>query len=214
MAQKKYLDYDGLVEFKAKLEQKYGTVIQFKGTVQNIAALDLAHAKAGYAYNIVEAGTTTSDFVEGAGKELRAGSNVAAINVAAEGSPEVLKWDILAGFFSVDDKLTFGGSMPANPVDGDTFLYLGETTYEYNEVTPAGTENPHDLGWYESDGQGGYALSSDTTVDVAKTYYTKDEQYVTGVIYVYDGTAGEWEAQTAGDTMVAITNAEIDALFA
>lgn len=214
MAQKKYLDYDGLVEFKTKMEQKYGVVLQFKGTVQNIAALDLVHAKAGYTYNIVEAGTTTSDFVEGAGKELRAGSNVAAINVAAAGSPEVLKWDILAGFFSVDDKLTFGSSMPANPANGDTFLYLGETTYEYNEVTPAGTENPHDLGWYESDGQGGYALSSDTTVDESKTYYTRDEQYVTGVIYVYDSTAGEWEAQSSGDTIVPISNAEIDALFA
>lgn len=285
MSAKRYLDYAGLQEFLAKLTQKYGVALQFKGTVQNIAALPDVTAipavtKQGYVYNVAEEGETTQDFIEGTGHILRAGSNVCVVNVAAEGAPEVLKYDILAGFFSVDDKLTFGDVMPANPADGDTFLYMGETTYTYEAVSGlTGAENPKELGYFEESG-GVYTLTNDTeplqvykafkdstdtyfvksatpqvgdtvytisggtvidsglTVDAVgtdditvsgvtyarsaaddeyieeKVYYdNKTEQYVTGVIYVYDQSAGEWTPQTAGDTYVPITTAEIDALF-
>jgi len=285
MAAKKYLDYAGLQEFYAKLSQKYGVALQFKGTVQNIAALpDLSTdpVKTGYVYNIVEEGETTSDFVEGAGHVLRAGSNVAIVNTAQEGDPAVLKFDILAGFFSVDDKLTFGDTMPANPADGDTFLYMGETTYDYTEQTVTASSNPKALGYYEENGgvytltndevpvqiyrafsdgtdtyftksatpqagdavytiSGGVVTDTNETVDTVtgdiititnittagdltrtaasdeyikeKSYYTRAEEYVTGVIYVYNATAGEWEAQSSGDTYIPITTQEIDALF-
>ena len=285
MASKKYLDYVGLQEFLAKLTARYGVALQFKGTVQNIAALPSlgvgTTAKEGYVYNIVEEGTTTSDFVEGEGKVLRAGSNVAVINTAAEGDPVVLKFDILAGFFSVDDKLTFGDTMPATPADGETFLYMGETTYTYDTVTGlTGAENPKALGYYEKNVSDEYVLTNDTepltvykaytdttdtyfvksatpqigdtvytitggvvtdsgyTVDAIgtdeitvnsvayarssaddqyiaeKTYYdNKTEEYVTGVIYVYDQATSSWLPQTAGDTFVPITNQEIDDLF-
>lgn len=288
MASKEYLNYEGLQEFYAKLKQKYGVALQFKGTVQNVAALPSLGSgttvKQGYVYNITDEDETTADFVEGAGHVLRAGSNVAAVNVAAEGAPEVLKWDILAGFFSVDDKLTFGDTMPATPANGDTFLYMGDTTHTFTKVTGlVGNENPHALGYYEEDSSApeGYAVTADTlpehtyaafsdgtntyftasatptagdavytitggaktdtneTVDTVtgddititnitgtftraaaddeflaeKDYYTAEEQYITGVIYVYDSAQSKWVAQTAGDTYVPITNAEIDALF-
>lgn len=47
-----------------------------------------------------------------------------------------------------------------------------EPTYE--PVTPVGTENPHEEGWYERSGEEGsyvYTLTEDTTVDAEKTYY-------------------------------------------
>lgn len=285
MADKKYLDYAGLQEFLAKLTAKYGVALQFKGTVQNIAALPSlgvgTSAKEGYVYNIVEAGTTTSDFVEGAGKELRAGSNVAVINTAVENSPAVLKFDILAGFFSVDNKLTFGDTMPENPSDGETFLYMGDTTYTYTTVTGlTGAENPKALGYYEKNLSDEYVATNDTepltvykafkdstttyfvksatpqvgdtvytisgsvatdsgyTVDAIgtdeitvnsapyarsaedneyiseKTYYSdKTEEFVTGVIYVYDQSTTSWIAQSSGETYTPITIQEIDALF-
>ena len=287
MAAKKYLDYAGLQEFLAKLTQKYGVALQFKGTVQNIAALpdvtaSPAVTKEGYVYNIVEEGETTADFVEGAGHVLRAGSNVCVVNTAASGAPAVLKYDILAGFFSVDDKLTFGDTMPSNPADKDTFLYMGDTTYDYTKVTTVtAATNPKAEGYYEEDGLGGHQLTNDTepvqiyrafsdntdtyftksatpqagdsvytitggvvsdtneTVDTVsgddititnitgtfsrlatsdeyieeKDYFTRAEQYVTGVIYVYDLATTSWVAQTAGDTYTPITNQEIDALF-
>lgn len=43
----------------------------------------------------------------------------------------------------------------------------------YTAVTPVGTENPSTEGWYESDGNGGYTLTADTTVDNTKTYYAQ-----------------------------------------
>lgn len=47
-----------------------------------------------------------------------------------------------------------------------------ETTYTYTEVTPEGTENPSEEGWYELvDTE--YVASEDTEVDEEKTYYTR-----------------------------------------
>lgn len=44
----------------------------------------------------------------------------------------------------------------------------------YAEVTPVGSEDPSNEGWYEIDGTTGkYVLSADTTVDAQKTYYAK-----------------------------------------
>ena len=115
----------------------------------------------------------------------------------------VKKWDLLGGVFDLEDRyLEFGKEMPQNPSDGRTFLYLGDNTFEYNEVaspegrpvdkgyyekvdvynavTPVGDENPSEEGWYESDGliPPTYTLSADTTVDSEKTYYVKSEDYV------------------------------------
>lgn len=42
----------------------------------------------------------------------------------------------------------------------------------YTAVTPVGSENPATEGWYEKSGNT-YVLSSDTTVDAKKTYYSK-----------------------------------------
>lgn len=52
---------------------------------------------------------------------------------------------------------------------------LYEKTEHYNAVTPAGTEDPSALGWYEEDPVGSetYVLTADTTVTAGKTYYTK-----------------------------------------
>ena len=216
MAQKTYLDLSGLTYFKQKLDAAYAPIkaLVFKGTVADVAHLPtVANEAIGSIYNITAAGTTTADFVEGAGLPLQAGENVVAVNTAAEGDPVVMKWDILGGVFEINDRLQFGTSMPANPTNGQTFLYMGNTTYTYDEVTPVGTENPQEEGWYVSDGEGGYILSTDTEVQSGTTYYEKNEQYVTGVIYVYSSSSSAWEAQTAGDTFIAITNTEIDNLF-
>jgi len=48
-------------------------------------------------------------------------------------------------------------------------------TYKYVEVTPVGTENPSEEGWYELV-EGEYVPSEDTEVDSEKTYYKRVEQ--------------------------------------
>lgn len=60
-----------------------------------------------------------------------------------------------------------------------TFYFLeksGEdpTEYTYTVVSPVGTENPKEEGWYVLNGNN-YILSTDTTVDSNKTYYEKEE---------------------------------------
>lgn len=45
-------------------------------------------------------------------------------------------------------------------------------TYSYTEASPVGTENPRSLGWYVLRGDN-YVLTTDTTVDDNKTYYTR-----------------------------------------
>lgn len=44
---------------------------------------------------------------------------------------------------------------------------------KYTAVTPDGTENPSEEGWYVSDGNDGYELSEDATVVSGTTYYER-----------------------------------------
>lgn len=127
---------------------------------------------------------------------------------------EVMKWLLIGPVFDVSDKLTFGDGMPSDPNDGDTFLYMGETTYVYTPVTPEVGDDPAALGWYHSTDGETWELATEHEADTATYQYaTKDEQYVTGVIYKYNLATTSWVAQSSGDTMVPISKAKIDALF-
>lgn len=217
MATKKYLDLDGLIAFKALCDEAYAIngALVFKGTVATISNLPtVSGCSVGDMYNVTTGGQTTADFVEGAGQVLDDGENVVCVEVDDGAGGTVKKWDILGGVLDVSNKLTFGSAMPAAPEDGDTFLYLGDTTYAYTPVTPAGDEDPQALGWYVSDGAGGYELTTDETVQSGTTYYTRAEQYVKGVIYVWNETGSAWVAQSSGDQFQRITETEINALFA
>lgn len=67
------------------------------------------------------------------------------------------------------------GNMPGSVVTGGAVVYedkLAVTGTSYSAVTPAGTENPKEEGWFEKvDDE--YVLSTDTEVDSEKTYYEK-----------------------------------------
>lgn len=64
-----------------------------KGSIA-FADLDLASAAEGYMYNITDTFTTTDNFVEGAGVQYPAGTNVAAVMVG-----DALKWDAMGGIY-------------------------------------------------------------------------------------------------------------------
>jgi len=92
--------------------------------------------------------------------------------------------------------------MPQSPVLNDFVVYIGADTYTYNAVIPTGSENPQELGWYESDGTD-YTLSTDTTVTTGKTYYEREKALIQGGIYRFNGTT--WELKSAtGDIETAI----------
>lgn len=219
MAQNEYLNEVGtqhLIDRVKELINDIGHVVQ-KGVVADVAHLPaLSGLKEGWMYEIQAEGQTTADFVEGAGERIAPHSEVMVVDTSTTTTP-VLKWAVIGPIFDVSDRLQFGDAFPASPANNQTFLYMGETTYTYtyNAVTPEGTENPQEEGWYVSDGAGGYELTSDTEVQSGTIYYTRTatEQYVKGVIYKYSTSQSAWIAQSSGDTFVPITNAEIDTMF-
>lgn len=208
----KYLDYEGLQELVIKIRSLVDNIghLVLKGTSASVAALPaLADVQNGWMYIITAAGTTTSDFIEGARIEFAANSEVVKVT-----SGSTAKWALLGSIFNVDDRLQFGAAMPVSPVINQVFLYLGDTTYSYSQVTPEGTEDPAALGWYHSsDGGVTWSAATETTPETTTYIYaTRSEEYVQGVIYKYNGSA--WVGLSSGDTLTPITTAEVDALFA
>lgn len=65
-----------------------------KGSVAFANLPALSSANEGNVYNVTDAFTTTSDFVEGSGKDYPAGTNVVIVNT----SGSTYKYDVLAGF--------------------------------------------------------------------------------------------------------------------
>ena len=119
-----YLSYDNATgEFSANVDTTVGTVstnLVTSGAVQTAisnaissvykAAGSVAFASLptlgssieGNVYNVTDAFTTTSDFVEGAGESYPAGTNVVCINT----SGTTYKWDVLAGFVDTSSFIT------------------------------------------------------------------------------------------------------------
>ena len=175
MAIKKYLDYDGLTELVLKIKELVGDAgsIVYKGTVadvEHLPSLDSTQ-KVGFMYTVTAAGETTSDFTDGAGLAIAANSEVAVVEVDVSGTA-TKKWCLLGPVFDVEDKLTFGSTMPSNPSNGDTFLYMGtstEDTYEAaTDLTPL--SNPSELGLYVYS-SGAYTLSTDVVAAKAFNLY-------------------------------------------
>lgn len=81
-----------------------------KGSVAfaNLPALSAANVNT--LYNVSDAFTTTADFVEGAGKDYPAGTNVAIINTGTDASP-VYKYDAMTG---IVDTSTFATKQDVN----------------------------------------------------------------------------------------------------
>ena len=79
-----------------------GTIYKPGGSVafENLPAL--SSDREGYVYNVNNAFTTTSDFIEGAGKAYPAGTNVVCIDVGSS----VYKWDTLSGFVDLSSYRT------------------------------------------------------------------------------------------------------------
>lgn len=70
------------------------------------------------------------------------------------------------------------GNMPCSVITKNAVVYedkLAVTGADYDSVTLKDLVSPKAQGWYESDGQAEptYTLSTDTTVNTSKTYYSK-----------------------------------------
>ena len=80
-------------------------------TCAELTSALLIAANEGNVYNITDSGTTTSDFIEGAGKPIKAGDNVGVCKVGND-----YKFDLLSGFVDLTGKMDTDGSNAASSV--------------------------------------------------------------------------------------------------
>lgn len=98
----KFNDYYTKTEADSKIDSKIATAISstYKpaGSTMFSFLPSVGADQEGKVYNIIDAFTTTEDFVEGAGNNYPAGTNIVCIDTDDAGT---YKWDVLAGFIDL-----------------------------------------------------------------------------------------------------------------
>lgn len=128
-----------LAELLGKIQAIPSAIIP-KGTrtfSQLAPSTDLAESSLGNMWNISDAFTTTSDFVEGSGHPVAAGSNVYVVNAGTAQSPSY-KYDIFAGPIDLSDYKTTQEAVndPAAGSATDTVNFIATISQNANgEIT-------------------------------------------------------------------------------
>lgn len=86
--------YQTASDVETAINAKISSTYKASGSVAFANLPSLTSANEGKVYNVTDSFTTTSDFVEGAGKTYPAGTNVVIINI----SGSTYKYDVLSGF--------------------------------------------------------------------------------------------------------------------
>ena len=94
----------------------------------------------GNVYNITDSGTTTADFVEGAGKPINAGANVAIVDIGTGGT-SVYKFDLLAGIIDLSDYVQKSETVGLLKNDGS----VDETDYATSAELEAVADDVEDI---------------------------------------------------------------------
>lgn len=85
--------YQTASDVQTAINNQIGSAYKAKGSVAFASLPALSSSNEGNVYNVTDSFTTTSDFVEGAGKAYPAGTNVVIINTTGS----TYKYDVLAG---------------------------------------------------------------------------------------------------------------------
>lgn len=119
-------------QVESAIDQHLSAVYKAAGSVASISALPSpSESYLGYVYDVAAAFTTTSDFVEGAGVDYPAGTDVAIIAVQSGGTT-TYKYDAMSGFVDLGGYI----EKPANPAVDD-FLCWNGTTWAATTVPSA-----------------------------------------------------------------------------
>ena len=186
----KYLDYDGLTtlvgligdEIDSAVDAAVAGVYTVKGSV-TFADLP-TDAEAGDVYNVTDAFTTTESFIEGAGVEYGAGTNVVYTDSG---------WDVLAGLVDLSDYPTSATAVGS----GTNPVYVASGAVTASTSTVGGSTTPVYLsaGTITSTGYDLSTFATSTEVDEAVAAID-----LSGYVQTSD--------------LVAIIDTEISALFA
>ena len=174
----------------------------------------------GNVYNVTDAFTSDSRFVDGSGKQYPAGTNVAVVDVDTTGSSPDLKYDCLAGFIDlsgINTKLAAIEAMIAGSFDatsgayaiGDVVIYE-DGLYKFKAAHTAG--DPWDATEVDQvtidDLIAAVLTTADTHIATAKTAveamvapaFAAANAYTAGDVVTYeDGLYKFVAAHTAGD---------------
>lgn len=145
----------------------------------------------GFVYNVTDAFTTTSSFVEGSGRSYPAGTNVVCVNTTGS----TWAWDVLTGMVDLSgkqDKITASGILKGDGAGGVTAASSG-TDYVAPEA----------LGGYVPTSRkvAGKALSSDIALsgsDIAETYGAATNVHDAFVAVKQETNAAASAASSAG----------------
>ena len=150
----------------------------------------------GNVYSMSEAFTTTDDFIEGAGKDYPAGSNVVVVDIGTSLVPDY-KFDVLPGFVDLTPyQYKFQvETLPDASEDelGNIYEYIGVTSADYTngyfyQCVEVADTDPQEYEWVQKplfDASSAGALSSDLTASidvggiVAGTTFTANTGYET-----------------------------------
>lgn len=125
-------NYDTSTEVDEKISSAISSTYKAGGRVESIDNITADAEHAGYVYDVTTAFTTTEAFVEGAGHEYPAGTNVAVIEVPGE--PVTYKLDTMSGFVDLSNYVE-------ESVQG-----TNGTSYVWNEQSGGGARFVHNDG--------------------------------------------------------------------
>ena len=91
--------YQTANDVSSAIDAKISSAYKAKGSVAFANLPALSSSVEGFVYNVSNSFTTTADFVEGAGNEYPAGTNVVIIDVGSS----TYKYDVLAGFIDLSN---------------------------------------------------------------------------------------------------------------
>lgn len=123
---------------EAELEAKATRAYKASGSLYFADLPALAATRIGNVYNIRDAFTTTSDFLEGGGKDYPAGTNVAIISVE-DGASVNYFYDVMTGVFSEgfyleENNITLSTSQPTTVTFTDSNILASSMVDAYTSV--------------------------------------------------------------------------------
>ena len=179
---------------KTQVDGMVSAVYKPAGSVAFASLPTLAASVLGNVYNVTDAFTTTSDFVEGSGNSYPAGTNVVVISP----SSGTYKFDVLAGFVDLSGYVPTTRKVNNKALSSDITLDASDVGALASNTTYVSSVN----------GSSGAVTGIQTTSNLVTSFNstTSDSKYPSEKLVKTSLDAKQ-------DTMTAITTAEVDALF-
>ena len=170
-------------------------------TVSQLVSGLLIAGNLGNVYNITDSGTTTSDFIGGAGKPIHAGDNVGIVDVGTAQSPSY-KFDLMSGFIDLSNYVQKSQTAGLMKNDGtiDTNSYVSDVSGKADKVSSATNGNFAGLNASGNLTDSGKKASDFASTDLATTSKNGLLKQLSGSTSQYLRGDGNWGTPPDNDT--------------